>query len=616
VTQFSSLGLHESLLSTISDLGYETPTPVQEQAIPFVLQGEDVLATAQTGTGKTAAFALPVITRFLNGVDKRPILVVSPTRELAEQIGRVLGQLTKNTPQLKTAVIIGGSSYHHQMKALKSNPTFVVGTPGRLIDQCRNRALRLDSFGTLVVDEADRLLDMGFEPQLRQVMSALPAERQTLMFSATLPREIENLANSFLKAPKRVSVGAITKPVEKIVQTVVKTTNNDKNETLMREIDKIAGSMIVFTKTKWRTDKVAKFLTSIGHEVVRIHGDRSQGQRSAAINDFRRGNARILVATDIASRGIDIPDIRYVVNYDLPASAEDYVHRIGRTGRAGTEGCAIAFVTPEEERLWVRINHVLNGKGSSPRQGGRPQQGNKSFAQKPSSRQDSRPQRSERRNDRSTGDFKQNFGSAGKHEGGKSSFKSRDNFRFQNRQTEFSEQRADRDIMEATRDLESKDRQIKRFKDKSKQEFGGFAGRRNASKGDGFRRREDRDNGAPSRFENSNGESSRFSRKGGGEHFSRRGQGPKSGAPRFKRYGDQAESSHSARSSNGGGFDSSLKSSDKPRFNGKNGSGRSFGKPSGGKNGESGSWSSRLGNMFKGKKSRSGSFAARSRDNY
>lgn len=359
----TALGLPPTLLTTLNNLGYLSPTPIQKEAIPLVLEGRDLLATAQTGTGKTAAFALPLIARMLTaGSGKsRPALIVTPTRELAEQIGSVLEQFTAKT-SLRTCVIIGGSSYNRQIRGLRSRPAFVVGTPGRLLDQVNQKHLRLEEFGALVIDEADRLLDMGFEPQMNALVSRLPKDRQSLLFSATLPDSIVRLANSYLRNPERVAIGAVSKPVDRIKQHVVLTTVAEKDETLIREIDKVAGSLIVFTQTKWRTEKVAKLLSKAGHKVVRIHGDRSQRQRSTAISDFREGRARILVATDIAARGIDIPDIRYVVNYDLPLCPEDYIHRIGRTARAGAEGHALAFVTPDDNRLWGRIHKLVYGR--------------------------------------------------------------------------------------------------------------------------------------------------------------------------------------------------------------------------------------------------------------
>lgn len=350
-------------MRALSDMGYAAPTPVQAQAIPHILAGKDVLATAQTGTGKTAAFALPLLSQMIEGKTNRPTLIVAPTRELAEQIGSVLVELTAHARELRVAVIIGGSSYPRQIRALRTNPAFVVGTPGRLIDQVRLGHLKLGGFGTLVMDEADRMLDMGFEPQMNELIAHLPRERQGLLFSATLPPEILKLANSYLRAPVRVAIGAVSKPVERIRQDVIQTTAKDKDETLIREIDKVAGSVLIFTKTKWKTEKLAKFLDKAGHDVARIHGDRSQNQRSNAIKEFREGRVRILVATDIAARGLDIPHIEHVVNYDLPMCPEDYIHRIGRTARGlESEGHSIAFVTPEERQTWARIHKLMHGK--------------------------------------------------------------------------------------------------------------------------------------------------------------------------------------------------------------------------------------------------------------
>lgn len=361
MSTFSDFNLSQPLNDVLAEIGYEQPTPVQAKAIPLVLEGKDVLATAQTGTGKTAAFALPLISKMLGGW-KKQVLIVAPTRELAEQIGEVLVQLTSKTPHLRTAVIIGGLAYHRQIRALRAKPAFIVGTPGRLIDQGKQGNLNLDNVGALVMDEADRMLDMGFEPQMNEIVAHLPAERQSLMFSATLPEEITRLAHSYLREPVRVSVGAVSKPIDKIKQDVIKLRAGDKDQVLVDEIDKVAGSVIIFTKTKFKAEKLAKFLEGVGHEVTRIHGDRSQSQRSSAMKDFRSGKARIMVATDIAARGIDVPHIAHVVNYDLPMCPEDYVHRIGRTARAGAEGHSIAFVTPEETIKWARIHKLIYGR--------------------------------------------------------------------------------------------------------------------------------------------------------------------------------------------------------------------------------------------------------------
>jgi ATP-dependent RNA helicase DeaD len=371
-TQFSDFNLPEPLNRALKAMGYESPTPVQAQAIPLVQAGRDVLATAQTGTGKTAAFAIPLLARMLteaqeakDGTKKdalRPSLVIAPTRELAEQIGSVLKQLTQKAPHIKVSVIIGGMAYQQQIRGLRAKPAFVVGTPGRLIDQVTRGNLDLSNFGSLVIDEADRLLDMGFEPQVNQIVMRLPRVRQTMMFSATMAPEIQRLAATYLKHPERVAVGSATQPVDRIKQSVVRTKLADKPETLIREIDKIAGSILVFVRTRSRAELVMTLLSDAGHKVARIHGERTQRQRSEAIEKFRAGKARILVATDIAARGIDIPDIQHVVNFDLPLSPEDYVHRIGRTARAGAAGHSLAFVTPEEELQWAKIHKLMYGR--------------------------------------------------------------------------------------------------------------------------------------------------------------------------------------------------------------------------------------------------------------
>jgi ATP-dependent RNA helicase DeaD len=426
LSKFSDFKLAHPLDEVLEIIGYEQPTPVQAQAIPLVLEGRDVLATAQTGTGKTAAFALPLLSKMLSGW-KKQVLICAPTRELAEQIGAVLIELTQKTPELRVSVVIGGTSYHHQIRSLKANPAFVVGTPGRLLDQVSLGHLRLKDFGGLVIDEADRMLDMGFEPQMRELVANLPSQRQSLLFSATLPEEIVRLANEFLRDPVRVAVGAVSKPIDKIRQDVIKVTVDEKDQRLIQEIDKVAGSVLIFTKTKWKTEKLAKFLSNAGHDVTRIHGDRSQTQRSTAIKDFREGRSRILVATDIAARGIDISHIAHVVNYDLPMSPEDYIHRIGRTARAGAEGHSIAFVTPGEVMLWARIYKLIHGrypdehpgrafnrkssggpnKSHAPRQFGQKDRSDRPHFNRPGDRADSRPEnrgaetRNDRRSDRS-----------------------------------------------------------------------------------------------------------------------------------------------------------------------------------------------------------------------
>lgn len=359
-TQFADFQLKNPIYQAFEKMGYTTPTEVQAASIPLALEGKDLLVTAQTGTGKTAAFAVPLLNKILSG-PKKPVLILAPTRELAEQIHKVILQLTDFCRQVRSTLIIGGTAYHHQIRQLRMQPLFVIGTPGRVIDQMSLGNLKLSQFGALVIDEADRLLDMGFEPQLEEIVAQLPADRQTLLFSATLPKEIENMAKRYMKEPERIAIGQTSKPVERIEQSVIETTSREKSSTLIKEIDKVAGTLIVFTRTKDRAEMVTRILTDAGHEATYLHGDLSQRQRSQAVESFRRGRFRILVATDIAARGLDIPHIRHVVNYDLPQCAEDYVHRIGRTARNGAEGSAMAFVTPEDYRQWSRIHKLIYG---------------------------------------------------------------------------------------------------------------------------------------------------------------------------------------------------------------------------------------------------------------
>lgn len=342
-------------------MGFTQPTPVQKEAIPPAFKGRDIVATAQTGTGKTGAFAIPLLARILEG-SKRPVLILAPTRELAEQISQVIKDLTRPSPEIRHALIIGGSSYGRQARDLSQHPMFVIGTPGRLLDQVQLGNLQLSTFGALVIDEADRLLDMGFEKQLEDIIRKLPKDRQTMMFTATLAPEIQKLTERYLKDPVSIQIGAANKPIDAIDQDILMISAAEKPHHLIREIDKVAGSLIVFTKTKDRADRVALLLEQAGHEVAALHGDLSQRQRRVAIEGLRSGRYRILVATDIAARGIDVPHIRHVVNYDLPMSPEDYVHRIGRTGRAGAKGHSIAFVTPEDAHLWRRIYKLMYGK--------------------------------------------------------------------------------------------------------------------------------------------------------------------------------------------------------------------------------------------------------------
>ena len=400
---FKEMDLVPALRKALEIMKYETPTPVQAAAIPIVLEGSDLMACAQTGTGKTAAFALPLLMHMSDknrnkGVSK-PVLILAPTRELVEQIAEVISQLTVKARHCKIAVIIGGVGYNHQIRDLRSNPSFIIATPGRLIDHLESGRVRLNNFGVLVLDEADRMLDMGFAPQLEEIVSRMPADRQTLLFSATLDGDVGRIAKKYLREPKSVNVAPAHTPIEKITQNVVRTLQKEKPSTLLKEIDKITGSIIIFARTKARTEQVAKNLDTAGHEVALIHGDRSQAQRKRALDMFRQGKVRILVATDVAARGLDIPHIEHVFNYDLPMQPEDYIHRIGRTARAGREGDAWSFVTPDDESQWNRIYKMMYGKfpeGSRHPGGG----GSRPWDKKPG-RRTSSPSRNARNESRS-----------------------------------------------------------------------------------------------------------------------------------------------------------------------------------------------------------------------
>ncbi len=356
VNSFYGFALPEGLQRAINELKFDVPTPIQTQAIPPALGNRDVIATAQTGTGKTAAFCIPIITKLEKNPNKAALILV-PTREIAMQIGGVLAQLSKYLQKITPVTIVGGVPMSPQIRQLSKQPRIIIATPGRLADHLRRGTVSLFRIDMFVLDEADRMLDMGFAAQLNEILRFLPGNRQTLFYSATMPPNIQKLAARFLKTPVEVTVGPVSKPIEEIRQSAIQTTQAKKNTVLMDELKTRAGSVLIFARTKHRTDRLAIQLTQAGHQVNRIHGGRSQGQRNSAINGFKLGKVRILVATDIAARGIDIPHIAHVINYDLPMTAEDYIHRVGRTARAGADGNALSFVTPEERGQWKEISN-------------------------------------------------------------------------------------------------------------------------------------------------------------------------------------------------------------------------------------------------------------------
>ncbi|MBI4209689.1 MAG: DEAD/DEAH box helicase [Deltaproteobacteria bacterium] len=361
---FELLSFPDPVKRALRDLEFQKPTPIQAKAIPIALSRKDLIGCAQTGTGITAAFCLPILLRLMESPGKIA-LILAPTRELAQQIEVFWRQLTRFTPGVHSVCLTGGVPIYAQLQRLSRHPRLLIATPGRLTDHLHRKTVNLSKTEILVLDEADRMLDMGFAPQIAQILRFVPSERQTLFFSATWPREVEQLSKRYLREPVRVTVGNFSQPISAIQQTTIRTTSPQKREALLKELNQRQGAILVFARTKARTDQLARYLSSSGIGVNWIHGGRTQGQRNSALSGFRSGKARVLVATDIAARGIDVADIAHVINYDLPQSADDYIHRIGRTGRAGACGNAISFVTPEDRRQWDLISRVLNRNRSN-----------------------------------------------------------------------------------------------------------------------------------------------------------------------------------------------------------------------------------------------------------
>lgn len=355
---FEGFNLPEMLNDAIEHLGFEQPTPIQARAIPIAMTGADLIGCAQTGTGKTLAFSLPMLTRLLEN-ENEVALILAPTRELAMQIQDTIRSLTSRMREIRGALLLGGSSYFEQGKALARKPNVIVATPGRLVDHLQRRTVSLAKVKFLVLDEADRMLDMGFAPQLDRILQYVPKERQTLLFSATFAPEIKKMAQKFLRNPQEVFVGNSSRPAEGVEQQIVETTSNKKLDILLNELNKREGSVLIFTGTKHRADRLAKSLNEFGHSVDRIHGGRSMGQRKMALHSFREQHIRVLVATDIAARGLDISHVAHVINFDLPRDPEDYIHRIGRTARAGAKGQALSFIAPDEKDQWKKITRLL-----------------------------------------------------------------------------------------------------------------------------------------------------------------------------------------------------------------------------------------------------------------
>jgi superfamily II DNA/RNA helicase len=361
---FNGFGLPAKLMQALVRMQFTTPTPVQIQAIPLAMAGNDVLASAQTGTGKTGAFGIPLIAQLMERPDASA-LIMTPTRELASQVMAALVPMIP-TADIKTALLIGGEAMPRQFRQLQNRPRLIVGTPGRINDHLERGSLKLNNARFLVLDETDRMLDMGFGIQIEKIIRHMPEERQTMMFSATLPSNIVKLSSKYLKNPQRIAVGANNMPIAKIDQELVHTTDVDKYPQLLNQLKKREGSIIIFVKTKYGTEKLADKLNKADQKADAIHGDLQQRRRERVIQNFRDKKYRILVATDVAARGLDIPHIAHVINYDLPQAPEDYIHRIGRTARAGAEGAAVNLITPADNAKWRAIHRLINPGQAGP----------------------------------------------------------------------------------------------------------------------------------------------------------------------------------------------------------------------------------------------------------
>ena len=356
---FDQFNLDSRLMAGIRRLGYTVPTPIQVQTIPAALSGEDIIGTAQTGTGKTAAFVLPILNKLLTGPRNcARALIVTPTRELAEQINDAIKDLGTGT-RIRSTTVYGGVGATPQTKALRSGTEILVACPGRLLDHINQGNARLNSLEILVLDEADRMLDMGFLPDIKRILSHVPAKRQTMLFSATFPPEIEQLASRTLHNPKRIAIG-ISRPARTVTHALYPVAKHLKTALLLELLKKTdTESVLVFTRTKHRAEKLSRQVHNAGFKATSLHSDRSQGQRQSALMGFKSGHYQVMVATDIAARGLDVDGISHVINYDMPATADDYIHRIGRTGRAERTGDAFTLATPDDKDVIRDLERIM-----------------------------------------------------------------------------------------------------------------------------------------------------------------------------------------------------------------------------------------------------------------
>ncbi len=386
MSTFEEFGLPAALMASLERMQYTAPTPIQQQAIPLAMQGRDILGSAATGTGKTGAFAIPMIAKIM-GSPRGSALILTPTRELAAQVMEVVSGLLGKRSFIPSALLIGGDSMSKQCAMLRMRPRIIVGTPGRINDHLERGNLILHDVNYLVLDETDRMLDMGFGVQIDRILKFIPPTRQAVMFSATIPDGIAKMSAKYLKNPERIAVDTNSKPHINIQQEVIKIAHADKFDELTKQIKAREGSIIIFVKTKRGADRMAERLHKMQFKADAIHGDLHQRKREKVIQGFRDKQFRILVATDIAARGLDIPHIEHVINFDLPQCPEDYIHRIGRTARNGAEGSALCFLAPDDALLWRDIQKLLNpgeplpplpprerSYGNKSRSGGKPQQ--------------------------------------------------------------------------------------------------------------------------------------------------------------------------------------------------------------------------------------------------
>ena len=353
---FDGLGIAPKILEILDGLKFIHPTPIQHKAIPVAIEGTDVIGVAQTGTGKTLAFVVPVVQRLSRSTGK--CLVIVPTRELALQVSETFQKIAPKFG-LNTVVIIGGVPMQSQLKVLKKNPRIIIATPGRLVDHMRQKTMRLNEVEILILDEADRMLDMGFKPDIERILKGVPKKRQTMLFSATIPVEVVSIGAAHMKLPIHVEVAPSGTAAERIIQELFIVKKEAKKRLLSKLLDQYRGSVLLFSRTRRGAAKIKRLITEMGYNAAEIHSDRTLKQRREALEGFKRGKYRILVATDIAARGIDVIGIETVINYDLPDDAENYVHRIGRTGRAGHEGRAISFATPEQGKDIKNIESII-----------------------------------------------------------------------------------------------------------------------------------------------------------------------------------------------------------------------------------------------------------------